>query len=88
MYIPIVHSNIYSIIYCQTVGNVDPLQGQPWPAPRSNNGACCLNYDDDHPQLLISGGVNSNNTTLRDSWVFDVDTGRWTEVCLHAIILY
>ena len=47
---------------------------------RSGHAACCLNYGEDHPQLLVFGGVENAKETLRDMWVFDVDTGQWTEV--------
>ena len=62
---------------------------------RSLHAACCLNYGEDHPQLLVFGGMNNADKVLRDMWVFDVDTGQWTEVrvvlvttCTDVYILY
>ncbi len=57
-----------------------PVQGEPWPVGRSVHAACCLNYGQDHPQLLMYGGKDHNNKVLGDMWIFDVDTGKCTEV--------
>ncbi|XP_064393442.1 uncharacterized protein LOC135340942 isoform X2 [Halichondria panicea] len=54
--------------------------GEPWPVGRSSHASCCLNYGQDHPQLLVYGGLG--NKTLGDMWILDVDTGKWTEVTL------
>ena len=47
---------------------------------RSWHAACCLNYGEEHPQLLVSGGVDEDGNTLRDLWVLDVEAGTWKEV--------
>ena len=60
---------------------MEPVQGEPWPAARSGHGACCLNCGEDHPKLLLSGGVGKNNKLLGDMWILDVNSGKWTEVC-------
>ena len=59
-----------------------PVQGKPWPVERSSHAACCLNYGQDHPQLLVYGGVDNGRKTLGDMWILDVDTVQWTEVSL------
>ncbi len=59
-----------------------PVQGESWPVGRSLHAACCLNYGQDHPQLLVYGGVDNDVNTLRDMWIIDVDTGKWAEVSL------
>ena len=59
-----------------------PVQGEPWPVGRSDHAACCLNYGQDHPQLLVYGGVDNGRKTLGDMWMLDVDTVQWTEVSL------
>ena len=59
-----------------------PVQGELWPVERSGHAACCLIYGQDHPQLLMHGGLDNDNKTLGDMWIFDVDTGKWTEVSL------
>ena len=55
-------------------------EGATWPVERTDHAACCLNYGDDHPQLLVTGGVDKKNKTISDGWVLDVNTGRWREV--------
>ncbi len=59
-----------------------PVQGESWPVGRSLHAACCLNYGQDHPQLLVYGGVDNDVNTLGDMWIIDVDTGKWAEVSL------
>ena len=59
-----------------------PVQGEQWPVGRSVHAACCLNYDQDHPQLLVYGGMDKDYKTLGDMWILDVDTVQWTEVSL------
>ena len=54
--------------------------GAPWPVERAGHAACCLNYGEEHPQLLITGGGDTNDTTLQDAWILDVNSGRWREV--------
>ena len=55
-------------------------EGAPWPVERAGHAACCLNYGEEHPQLLVTGGCDNNDTTLRDAWILDVKSGRWREV--------
>ncbi len=59
-----------------------PVQGEPWPVERSVHAACCLNYGQDHPQLLVYGGQDNDVTALGDMWTLNVDTVQWTEVSL------
>ena len=47
---------------------------------RSLQAACCLNYGEEHPQLLVSGGMDKDGNILRDVWVLDVEAGTWKEV--------
>ena len=54
--------------------------GAPWPVERVYHAACCLNYGDVHPQLLVTGGLDKRNKTLSDAWLLDINTGRWREV--------
>jgi len=53
----------------------------PWPVERSAHAACCLNYGHHHPQVLVSGGWDKYNRCLSDTWILDVKSGRWREVC-------
>ena len=59
-----------------------PVEGGPWPVERWGHAACCLNYGQDHPQLLVHGGVDNDLKTLGDMLILDVDTVKWTEVSL------
>lgn len=52
-----------------------------WPKARWYHAACCLNYGEEHPQLLVSGGERSNEV-LQDCWILNVDSGNWEEVSL------
>ncbi len=64
----------------------EPVEGEPWPLGRSDHAACCLNYGRDHPQLLVYGGLDNKNSVLRDMWVLDVDSGKWTEVSVSQFL--
>ena len=59
-----------------------PVQGEPWPVGRAVHAACCLNYGQDHPQLLVYGGVDNGFKTVGDLWILDVDSVQWTAVSL------
>ena len=52
---------------------MEPEQGEPWPVERSYHAACCLNYGGDHPQLLVSGGLDKDVKALGDMWILDVN---------------
>ena len=47
---------------------------------RELHAACCLNYGDDTPQLLITGGLDNGRNTLKDAWILDVNSEKWKEV--------
>ena len=59
---------------------MDKPEGAAWPVRRNHNAACCLNYGQEHPLLLISGGVGKDAMTLGDAWLLSVATGTWREV--------
>ncbi len=61
---------------------MEPVRGGPWPVERAAHAACCLNYGQDHPQLLVHRGVSNDGNTLGDIWRLDLVTGKWTEVSL------
>ena len=58
----------------------EPLPGVPEPVERRSHGACSLNYGEDHPKVLISGGLNEGSHVLGDMWILDINSGEWTEV--------
>ena len=47
---------------------------------RFSHAATCLNYKDEHPQLLVTGGVDKDGKALSDAWLLDINTERWREV--------
>ena len=55
-------------------------EGASWPVERDTHAACSLNYGEEHPQLLVTGGVDKDGNTLQDAWILDVNSGRWREV--------
>ena len=61
---------------------MEPAEGDPVPGKRGGHAACCLNYGEDHPQLLVSGGVNEacKQNVLGDMWILNVESGKWMEV--------
>ena len=59
---------------------MEPAQGDQWPEARGYHSACALNYGEEHPILLVSGGDNKDHKVLGDMWILDVDSGKWTEV--------
>ena len=59
---------------------MEPAQGDQWPEGRVFQAACCVNYGEDHPMVLVSGGVGEGFKVLRDMWILDVDSSKWTEV--------
>ncbi len=65
---------------------VEPVDGEPWPVKKSVHAACCLNYGGDHPQLLVYGGKDDKKIVLRDMWILDVDSGKWTEVSVSQFL--
>ena len=62
---------------------MDKPEGAAWPVKRCDHAACCLNYGQEHPQLLISGGTDKDVKTLGDAWLLSVATGTWREVGQH-----
>ena len=59
---------------------MESQEGAPLPVERTRHAACCLNYGDDEPVLLMTGGTDKNYNTLGDAWLLEVNSGRWREV--------
>ena len=80
--VPSVKSSVMFIVFqlSQKWTKLERPEGAYWPVGRHSHAACCLNYGEDDPQLLVTGGVYKNNTTLKDAWVLDINSARWTEV--------
>lgn len=68
---------------------INKEDGHPWPVGRSAHAACCLGYGSKHPCVLIIGGVDKDDKTLKDAWLFKLSTRCWTEVsCIMQLIVY
>ena len=65
---------------------MEPLPGVSQPVERLYHGACCLNYVEDHPKVLISGGLDKGDSVLGDMWILDVNCGKWTEVRMLQLV--
>jgi hypothetical protein len=52
----------------------------PWPEERGGHAACCLNYGQRFPQLLVTGGLDRVQQPLADAWILDVDRGTWRKI--------
>ena len=52
----------------------------PWPIARWGHAACCINFGNEAPHLLVAGGVDNDNNTLGDAWLLNVDGKSWKEV--------
>ena len=61
--------------------------GGPWPEERAGHAACCLNYGQQFPQLLVTGGLDTQSRPLGDVWTLDLERGKWREVSISVMIL-
>ena len=64
---------------------LDQDEGGPTPVGRVSHAAVCLGCDEDHPQLFVTGGLDINRKVLRDAWLLDLQSGRWTEVRVRGV---
>ena len=53
-----------------------------WPQVRlGDHAACCLGFNTENPQLLVSGGrLRRNELPLEDIWILNLATSTWKEV--------
>ena len=71
---------MHTVYLSQKWTKLERPEGAPWPVERSSHAACCLNYGEEHPQLLVTGGTDKIGNILQDAWTLDVKSGRWREV--------
>ncbi len=50
---------------------------------RRHHAACCIQYGEGRPQLLVTGGLDSGGNLLGDAWLLDVNPGTWKKVGRH-----
>ena len=62
---------------------LDKEEGELWPVGRGRHAATCLGVGDD-PELLVTGGTDEKDKVLSDSWILNLQTGRWREVKLYS----
>ena len=60
----------------------------PWPEERDSHAACCLNYGQQHLQLLVTGGDNIQCKPLADVWILDIERGSWRKVRHNKLLLH
>ena len=71
---------IQSCFAIQIITKLERQEREPWPVGRSGHAACCLGFGSQHPHLLVTGGWDNDDKTLRDAWLFNVTNRRWKEV--------
>ena len=83
------HSHMYSLqrITLQSWSKLNKSGGGPWPEERSSPAACFLNYGEQFPQLLVTGGLDIWGRPLGDVWTLDVERGKWRKVSISVMIL-
>ena len=77
----IVHS-----VFLQNWSKLNKSGGGPWPEERTGPVACCLNYGQQFPQLLVTGGVDRQLRPLADVWILNIHRGKWKKVKRHMFI--
>ncbi len=54
---------------------------------RAYHTSVCLDYNGEHPQLLVIGGMDGAKRALSDVWILDIQSERWMEVRTIALWL-
>ena len=73
--------NVYTV--CHSLQHWTKLSKSgagPWPEGRDSHAACCLNYGQQHPHLLVTGGADRQSKPLADVWILDIERGSWRKV--------
>ena len=61
--------NVFIMYFTQNWRKLNKLGDGLWPEERSDHASCCLNYGQQFPQLLVSGGLDRQNKPLADLWI-------------------
>ena len=51
----------------------------PSPAPPSRNYHDMV-YDDDHGEIILFGGLDTDSTCLKDTWTYNLTTNKWSNM--------
>ena len=73
-------STIVQCVFLQNWNKLNKSGGGPWPEERTGHAACCLNYGQQFPQLLVTGGLDRQRRPLADVWILDIHRGKWRKV--------
>ena len=76
------HSFSWQCVFLQNWSKLNKSGGGPWPEERESHAACCLNYGQQFPQLLVTGGWDRQGRSLADVWILDMHRGKWRKVKL------
>ena len=73
---------VHNVLLCisQNWRKLNKSGDGPWPEERGYHAACCLNYGQQFPQLLVSGGLDRQGKPLADLWILDIERGNWRKV--------
>ena len=55
----------------------------PWRNGIGYHSASCIDgplFGQQHPLLLVIGGKDSNKSTVKEAWLFDIDRNNWMKV--------
>jgi hypothetical protein len=74
------HESGTRVISMQHWSKLNNHEGEPHPVGRADHAAVLLRYCGDRPQLFVTGGLDAGNQVLSDSWILDVESGKWREV--------
>ena len=69
-------------MFLQNWRKLNKSGGGPWPERKTSHAACCLNYGQQFPQLLVTGGLDRKDRPLTDVWILDIHRGKWRKVKL------
>ena len=73
-------------VFLQNWRKLNRSGGGPWPEQRGGHAACCLNYGQRFPQLLVTGGWDKQGRPLAEAWILDVERENWRKVRVRATL--
>ena len=76
------NNNVICLKFVQNWSKQKKYGSESWPEKRAYHAACCLNFGEEFPQLLVTGGLSVHNKPLRDAWILDIEGRKWRQVRL------
>ena len=87
MYTQHMHAHMHThikLLYQEFI-RIEGKEGELWPIVTvGQHAACCLGFNTEHPQLLVTGGRSNQDTAMEGTWLFDVANKRWNEVMMYT----